>query len=137
MAVHSDVMELVALLDAEDFSALAGEILTEIALGRTLPSDDPEHDKRQPIPDDEQLRVAIDLLKLRLTEPARRLAEAEEIAGTLSGGTPVPILFVDSNGEREWKVDQTVGAQPDGRIAAIANLEQGLDRLTKIQSDEA
>lgn len=134
MAVHSDVMELVRLLDAEGFSVIAGEILTEIALGRENPSQEFEGAKREAIPEDEQLRAAIDLLKLRLTEPARRLAEAEEIAAALSDGEAVPIVFVDMDGNIEWKAEQGSAAQPGGRVQAIAALEQGLERLVRTQS---
>lgn len=134
MAVHSDVMALVALLDEEDFSVLAGEVLAEIALGREIASDEFETPKREPIPDDEQLRAAIDLVKLRLIQPARHLALAEEIAGALSDSPAVPIVFADANGEIEWKAGQVSPAQPGGRMAAVAELERGLERLVRIQS---
>ena len=36
MAVGANVMQLVRLLDDEGFGALAGELLTEISLGREM-----------------------------------------------------------------------------------------------------
>ena len=111
MPVNSDVMQLVSILEEEGFGALAGELLTEINLGRELNVDhgdgattmmtetSVDEDlgpdallRREPIPDDEQLSEAVRFLRLRLVEPVRRLAEAERIAAELSreqgpGGT--------------------------------------------------
>ncbi len=128
--MNEGVMDLVALLDKEGFSALAGEILMEIALGResTL-ADGDGASERVPIPDDEQLQEAVNLLKLRLTEPARRLAEAEKIASELNGGKIVPIVFIDTNGEPVTKGAPVSEGEQARRVEAIDNLEEGLARL--------
>ncbi|MGO8154268.1 hypothetical protein AB9F36_31050 [Rhizobium leguminosarum] len=130
MAVNEQVMDLVALLDKEGFSVLAGEILMEIALGRESEFGDGDRAyERIPIPDDEQLREAVNLLKLRLTEPARRLAEAEKIAGGLNGGGIVPIIFIDTNGEPVVKPAPVSAADQARSTEAIDNLEEGLAQL--------
>jgi hypothetical protein len=109
--VSRDLMELVQLLDEEGFGALAGELLTEISLGREIHRDELDTDDslftgssagksespeqfddapppREPILESEQLSVAAEFLRLRLVEPIRRLAEAETIAGRLARETP-------------------------------------------------
>lgn len=104
MAVSPEVIELVQLLDGEGFGMLAGELLTEIALGRETDEESATEDvggaaqttlaeplrfadvppPRQPIPEGEQLAFAAEFLRLRLVEPILRLAEAEDIAGALA-----------------------------------------------------
>ena len=97
-------MELIELLNEEGFGVVAGELLTEISLGREvddaqdqgkafpgLVSDkEPMSDfaderglEREPIPLDEQLPAALSFLRLRLIEPVRQLADAERLAGDL------------------------------------------------------
>jgi hypothetical protein len=110
MPVSPDLIDLVRLLDEEGFGTLAGELLTEIALGREVDWDDeaetgdsdgtsgaqlsgPERfadmpPPREPIPEGEQLKLAADFVRVRLVEPIRRLAEAESIAGELAGEAP-------------------------------------------------
>lgn len=94
MAISTEVIELVALLTEEGYGTLAGELLTEISLGRELPPhfaqkvDPPTEEiedevRRVEIPEDEQLSFACDILILRLVEPVRRLAEAERGAASL------------------------------------------------------
>jgi hypothetical protein len=117
MAVNPDIMELVGILNEEGFEALAGELLTEIGLGRELPEPgdygapleqadalDPQADppiRRQAIPEDEQLGFAMRFLRLRLVEPVRRLAEAERLAGSIQSfsglverAEPISITFI-------------------------------------------
>lgn len=114
MPVNADFMELISILAEEGFEALAGELLNEVATGRELrePGDDgsapygitegqaDQDPQVQPIPDGEQLGYAMRLLRLRLVEPVRRLAEAEQVAGRIraeGGGAaavqPVQIVF--------------------------------------------
>lgn len=100
MRISPDVMELVELLNETGFGALAGELMTEISLGRET---DEVGDanivegvdgvfvvageaiiEREPISDADQLGAALAFLELRLAEPARRIAEAEQIAGDLA-----------------------------------------------------
>jgi len=155
LRVSEDVMELVELLNEEGFGLLAGELLTEISLGRELDEgddvDDAEHfgdeelvgfaDERglarEPIPENEQLRVALMFLRLRLVEPVRRMAEAEAIAGRLAedqvtGRTPrqtapaARILFEpvgDSRGERFERTE------PAGETTTADELDQVLTQL--------
>jgi hypothetical protein len=102
LAISPDIMLIVRALEQEGFSALAGELLTEISLGRELDLDDgqgtgiedvgvstegiaPETSLQwQPILEDQQLEVAVNFLRLRLVEPVRYLAEAERIASEFS-----------------------------------------------------
>ncbi len=95
------------ILDAEGFGALAGEIFAEISAGRIVEDEnvapfegDEEEiaEQRVPILAEEQLREAIAMLRLRLIEPARRIAEAERIAGEFGGEGAVRIAFVDEEG---------------------------------------
>lgn len=102
MDVSSDVMDVIRILNDEGFGALAGELLEEISLGREIEPEDAvgeesvdamgdedvrgdQPTQRVPIPKDEQLRVAMHILQLRLVEPVRRLAEAERLAGQIAG----------------------------------------------------
>ena len=50
---------------------------------------------RSPTSEEEQLQQATHILRLRLVEPARKLADAEMIAGHLSHREAVRIRFVD------------------------------------------
>lgn len=128
MAVSEDVMGLVALLDAEDFSALAGEILTEIALGREI-EDGGGEIRRISIPPEEQLREAVQLLRLRLTEPAKRLIEAQEIASSLNGGVPTSISFIDVGTDEQVKAVALAFGESSRDTKAITELEAGLQKL--------
>jgi hypothetical protein len=98
--VSEDVMELVQLLSEEGFAILAGELLTEIGLGREPDESDWDEEApfrydqandhaegdvgRVPFGPDTQLDFALESLQLRLVAPARALAEAEAIAGDLA-----------------------------------------------------
>jgi hypothetical protein len=104
MRVSDDVMELVELLNEEGFGVLAGDLLTEISLGRESEEHaDDELDAaveveplqakvlaedttamRSAIPEAEQLKAALTFLEMRLVEPVRHLAEAEDLAGRLA-----------------------------------------------------
>lgn len=98
--VSEDVMELVQLLSEEGFAILAGELLTEIGLGREPDEFDSDEEApvrpdqttdraegdvgRVPFGPDAQLDFALEFLELRLVAPVRALAEAEAIAGQLA-----------------------------------------------------
>jgi hypothetical protein len=104
MPVSPELLELVRLLDEEGFGMLAGELLTETALGREVDGEDEVENSdegseanlplslrfadvpppREPVPEAEQLAWAAEFLHLRLVEPVRRLAEAERLAGGLA-----------------------------------------------------
>lgn len=150
-------MELVALLNKVGFGFLAGELLTEISLGREIDDTPPDGQtssdllsekarefadekglKREPIPPNEQLRVALGFLRLRLVEPVRQLAKAEEIAGDLiaaqsqsgasAAGGAIHITFRpvgDAGGARFDRLE------PAGQTTAADALDEVLDRLLK------
>src|SRR5271157_573768 len=100
MAVSDDVTEIVRILNEEGFGVLAGEVLAEINLGRELErggfvEDEDAAVSRSPTSEEEQLQQVTHILRLRLVEPARKLADAEMIAGHLSHREAVRIRFVD------------------------------------------
>jgi len=142
MATDPDVLQLAALLDGEGYGALAGELLTELNLGREVegfvdrgsdgrPQDLRETEiKREPYPEDEHFAFAISFLRDRLVTSARMLAEAERIAGTLekAGGAPVLITFADEEGEGGDHVTRVAG---DEHLAV--KLEALLDRLPSLR----
>ena len=196
-------MDLVRILDEEGFGALAGELLTEVNLGRegeeyegdqtqpdapdlfeTAPDveDAPDEDAdeeeaaagpdwilldnetkvqrryvdldggrgraaapAQPIPLETQLGFALELLRLRLIEPMRRLADAEQMAGQIAaeseradrgrslrrveedaptGVVPVRIAFVDTRG-----TEPPTARDRPGDAAEIDKLDDVLARL--------
>lgn len=98
--VSEDVMDLVRLLSEEGFAILAGELLTEIGLGREPDEFDLDEEGsarieksidraegdvgRVPFGPDAQFDFALEFLELRLVAPVRALAEAEVIAGKLA-----------------------------------------------------
>jgi hypothetical protein len=110
MAINADVMEIIRILDEEEFGWLAGELLTEISLGRasdeqqarkilseTEDEEEPDPGVREPVPDDEQLGEAVAMMRLRLVAPARALADAERIAGSFDDRQAVRIRFADAD----------------------------------------
>ncbi len=155
MPVLATIMELVQLLEAEGFGIVAGELLTEMSLGREVnPDSDGQPnlgtdggDKyadlpptREPIPEPEQLEAAVEFLRLRLVEPVRRLAAAEEIAGkllykqsqqltaqppTISPG-PVRISFIQPTGDRRSDMART---EAEGRAETANRLLVALQKL--------
>ena len=75
-------------------------VLAEINLGREIVrcwhvEDEDATVSRSPTSEEEQLQQATHILRLRLVEPARKLADAEMIAGHLSHREAVRIRFVD------------------------------------------
>lgn len=129
MVISEDVRQLVRILEEEGFSAVAGEVLTEVSLGRLIEVPDPDDEDRgadrapegfsadlevkhaalppetppekqtrlvrESLKEKEQLPFAVSLLRLRLVFPVRAFAEAERIAGQLSGAVAARIRFVD------------------------------------------
>ena len=101
MAVSDDVFEIVRILDEEGFGVLAGEVLSEINLGREVVQDEIGDDEdaaitRSATSEEEQFQEVVHILRLRLVEPARKLADAEMTAGRLSHRGAVRIRFVHS-----------------------------------------
>lgn len=114
MATHPDVLQLANVLDAAGFSAVAGELLMEIALGREVEMRDDEavrqggeppelQLRRTPYTEDEQFAAAIAFLHDRLILPALAIGEAERLAGQLGDrdGKAVPIRLADAKGDAE------------------------------------
>jgi hypothetical protein len=107
MAISEEVRQIIFILEEEGFGALAGELLTEISLGheveRAIAQDDQAGRSvdietviiRVPIEESDQLREAINFIRMRLVLPVRAFAEAERIAGGLSDKGGVRIRFVD------------------------------------------
>jgi len=111
MATDPDVLQLANVLDVAGFGAVAGELLTEIALGREVEMRDDEavrqggepaelQLRRTPYSEDEQFAAAIAFLNNRLVIPALAIGEAERFAGQLGDrdGKPVPIRLADAEG---------------------------------------
>lgn len=142
MAINAEVMELIQILDEAEFGWLAGELLSEISLGRERGSDpnlkadyrqDSETDDedledigREPIDDEEQLAEAVRILRLRLVEPARKLAEAETIGARLADQEQLRIAFVNDNGVADEALQTR--ARP-GDSSAADKLDEVLGRL--------
>ncbi len=139
MPATRNLLWLIAILDAEGFGELAGEILTEISAGRIISdgtdqnvSEDDRPPKRVPFAPEEQLREAIILLRARLIEPAIRLAEAEEIAGGLIDSGPIRIVFVDDeNSPLKSEFDRA----PPGEATVATKLDKLLHRIA-FEQDE-
>ncbi len=107
MAISEEIRQIIFILEEEGFGALAGELLTEISLGREVEKEsyvEGQSDKagaietviaRVPIEEPDQLRVAMDILRSRLVLPVRAFIEAEKIASELVGDGQVRIGFID------------------------------------------
>jgi hypothetical protein len=138
MATSEDIRQLIAILDEEGFGGLAGEILTELNLGREIEKDvapdlnahgtDVTTLVRVPYDEDDQFAAAMALLDLRLVAPARALAEAERIASRL-GGEGTRLRFVDpvtqvetAPGERRTPGDATAADALADMVARLPNL---------------
>lgn len=106
MAITEEVRQIIFILESEGFGGLAGELLTEISLGREIEKElgvdetakglEPETVVvRVPVAEADQLRSAMEFLRLRLVLPVRAFAEAERLAGQLAGDGGVRIRFID------------------------------------------
>jgi hypothetical protein len=141
MAVTADVMDLIRVLDEEGFGALASELLAEISVGRRSGREENSNleegevvETGLPLSPEEQLNEAVRILRLRLVEPARHLAEAERIAAVLADRQQIAIRFVDEEGS-EWKGPAPRDAP--GEQGAADDLHDLLERIRKFhqQSD--
>ena len=85
---------------------------------------------RSPTSGEEQLQEVMRILRLRLVEPARKLADAEMIAGRLSHRRAVRIRFVDS-GDRpgEGGASLPPGDAPPSDPLTADNLDALMDRI--------
>ena len=156
MRISPDVMELVELLNDTGFGALAGELMTEISLGKETDSVGDANIvegtdgvfvvageamvAREPFRDADQLGAALAFLELRLAEPARRMAEAEQIAGELAARRDLTEKEKRSEGERTTPTSGPVRirfrppADRDGEVydrAETAGEERWANALTR------
>lgn len=135
MALTSDIRDLVRILDEEGFGAMAGELMTELSLGRPVEKEqeDDEPPARQPIADEEQIAFAIDFLRQRLVMPIAAFAEAETIAAEMSNGEPVKIEFVDP---LEGTIAEPISRGEAGDASMAGRIDNFLGRLpTLITAD--
>ena len=134
MAVQPDVLELVQILTEEGFGTLAGDLLAEISI-----SSDPDgafndeidlgEDKVAAshwLADEDQLGEALRIVRLRLVEPARHLAEGERIAASLADAAVGPIRFARPDGSERGDPGRRA---PAGDSSAADKLEATLWRI--------
>jgi hypothetical protein len=134
MAVSEDVLEIVQILTEEGFGVVAGDLLAEISArseeGLVFDEDEETGDLKTsseaPLAKEEQLGEAFRILKLRLIEPARHLAEGERIAASLAGRTAVPIRFVRPDGRERGEATTRA---PAGNAEQADRLEDTLWRI--------
>jgi hypothetical protein len=138
MAVIDEVFEIVRILDEEGYGVLAGEVLAEINLGREVIGEDGDAAvPRSPISEEEQLQEVRNILRLRLVEPARKLADAEMIAGRLSHRGAVRIRFVDPEDQPgEGAAGLRLGDAPPGDDLAADQLDALMNRIMRTRGAE-
>jgi hypothetical protein len=138
MAVSEDVFQILRILDEEGYGVLAGELLAEINLGReVIGEDDDAAVSRSPTSEAEQLQEVTHILRLRLVEPARKLADAEMIAGRLSHRGAVRIRFIDSGDQPgEGGAGLPLGDGPSGDHLAADDLDALMDRIMSARGAE-
>jgi len=141
MAIIEEVRQVIFILEEEGFGALAGELLTEISLGREVEkgifNDEQKTTAdagetviaRVPIDATDQLRAALDILRAGLVLPVRAFDEAEKIASELSGDGQFRIAFIDPE-ERIASLpistravgDTTVADELDALLTRLPNM---------------
>ena len=138
MAVSEEVRQIIFILEDEGFGALAGELLTEISLGREVEKDRVADEAgvrsgeretvvmRIPLAENDQLREAMAFLRLRLVMPVRAFAEAERIAGKLTTDGKVRIRFVDPD---ELQETEPLSRREIGDASVADTLDALLERL--------
>jgi hypothetical protein len=142
MAISEELREIIFILEDEGFGALAGELLTEISLGTEVEKDivsaeegrDSERETavvRVPIAEEDQLRDAMEFLRLRLVLPVRAFAEAERLAGQLAGDGGVRIRFIDPVEQFEA---EPLSRRDVGDTGLADELDALLDRLPTMLS---
>ncbi len=107
MAISIELRQIISILEEEGFGALAGELLTEISLGREVENDAYFDEQagisdqaetiitRVPIEKSDQLGAAMGILRAKLVLPVRAFVEAEKIASELAVHGKVRISFID------------------------------------------
>lgn len=142
MAISEEVRQIIFILESEGFGALAGELLTEISLGREVEKDlaadgaarDAERETivvRVPVAEEDQLRKAMEFLRLRLVLPVRAFAEAERLAGQLAGDGGVRIRFIEP--EERFEADP-LSRRDIGDTALADELDALLQRVPTMLS---
>jgi len=143
MAISDDVRHVISILEEEGFAALAGELLTEMSLGREVEKEiaavddralDSDRDtvlRRVPIDESDQLRTAMDFLRFRLVLPVRAFAEAERIAGQIAGKGGTRIRFVDPEQRQE---SEPLSRRDIGDASLADELDAFLERLPEMTS---
>jgi hypothetical protein len=131
MALNDDVRHLILILDQEGFGAIAGNLMTELSLGRRVQAlpDEGENIARQAFADEEQLDFAMEFLRLRLVVPVRAFAEAERIAGELSEDQTVKINLVDPI---EGQIVEPISREKAGDAERADRLAEFLEKLPSL-----
>ena len=113
MAISAEVKQIILILEEEGFGALAGELLTEISLGKEVEREIYSKDlaeqsqegetaiARVPIDEPDQLFQAMNILRARLVLPVRAFVEAEKIASELveKGNVRIQLVAPDERFE--------------------------------------
>jgi hypothetical protein len=86
---------------------------------------------RVPIAEEDQLRDAMEFLRLRLVLPVRAFAEAERLAGQLAGDGGVRIRFIDP--EEQFEAEP-LSRRDVGDAGLADELDALLDRLPTMLS---
>jgi hypothetical protein len=138
MAINEEVRQIIFILEEEGFGAIAGELLTEISLGHEVEKEIPSDEQASrsvnpetviihvPIEEGEQLREAMNFIRMRLVMPVRAFAEAERIASELSDEAGVRIRFVDPEERIEA---EPISRHAIGDASIVDQLEAFLERL--------
>lgn len=141
MALGEEVRQIIAILEEEGFGALAGELLTEISLGREVEKEAYLEDQlseasavemvilRIPIEQPDQLQFATDFLRSRLVLPVRAFVEAEELASELTGDGQVRIRFIEPE---QRTATLPISTRDLGDTSAADELDALLTRLPKM-----
>lgn len=141
MAISEEVRQIILILEDEGFGALAGELLTEISLGREVEKEvyfEDQSDRvstaetvvvRLPIEAQDQLHVAMDILRARLVLSVRAFVEAEKIASDLSTSGNVRISFIDPE---QRTATAPISTRDVGDLTVVDELDRLLTRLPRM-----
>ena len=134
MAISGEVWQLISILTDEGFGALAGELLSEMSLGREVEGQIrvEEHTgqaseletvvRRAAIDESDQFDEALNFLRIRLVMPVRAFLEAERIASEIAQVGRTRIRFIEPNVRIE-------GEPLSHRDTSDASVVDQLDRL--------
>lgn len=138
MTISEEVRQIIFILEEQGFGALAGELLTEISLGREVEKETYVEDRsdktgavetvvvRVPIEESDQLSAAMDILRARLVLPVRAFVEAEKIASELAGDGQVRIGFIDPE---QRTATEPISTRDVGDASVANELDALLTRL--------